>query len=68
MIIGKTGTNQYRGKSIGKLILYDIEEMLYEKGITILRLDCGTKIDGLCKYYEKYGFTPKTRYAYMVKH
>ncbi len=55
-----TTKRTYKGKGIGKLILNDIEKMLYEKGITNLRLDCGTKIDGLCKYYEKYGFEPKS--------
>ena len=55
-----TTKRMYKGKGIGKLILNDIEKMLYEKGVTILRLDCGTKIDGLCKYYEKYGFEPKS--------
>lgn len=48
-----------QGKGIGRLIFNDIEDMLYEKGAAFLRLDCGAKIDGLCKYYEKYGFEPK---------
>ncbi len=54
-----TTKRTYQGKGIGKLILSDIEELLHEKGIPFLRLDCGTKIDGLCKYYEKNGFEPK---------
>lgn len=44
------------GKGIGYLILEKIKERLKTKKIRILRLDCGSDIAGLCKYYEKYGF------------
>lgn len=51
-----TTKRMYNGKGIGKLILNDVELMLKDKGVTLLRLDCGSRIDGLCKYYENYGF------------
>ena len=44
------------GKGIGKEILRMIEQQLKMQDINILRLDCGANINGLCKYYENYGF------------
>lgn len=53
-----TTKRKYKGQGIGERILNDIEEMLHKKGVTFIRLDCGAKLEGLCNYYEEYGFTP----------
>lgn len=51
-----TTKREHSGQGIGKIILKDIEKELYNKGIRYLRLDCGSQVRGLCKYYEDYGF------------
>jgi GNAT superfamily N-acetyltransferase len=51
-----TTIRKYKGQGIGKIILNDIEKMLIDKGINLLRLDCSSNVKGLCNYYEKYGF------------
>lgn len=51
-----TTLRKYKGQKIGTTILNDIEKILFEKGIHFIRLDCSSKIEGLCKYYEKHGF------------
>jgi ribosomal protein S18 acetylase RimI-like enzyme len=51
-----TTKRKYYHQGIGNKILTEIEEILSKKGIQYLRLDCGTEIDKLCRYYEKYGF------------
>jgi GNAT superfamily N-acetyltransferase len=44
------------GKGTGRQILRDIESRLREQGFEYLRLDCGKKTAGLCRYYEENGF------------
>jgi N-acetylglutamate synthase-like GNAT family acetyltransferase len=45
------------GNGIGRRILELIEARCIEKGKKNLRLDCGTSILELCRYYESCGFT-----------
>ncbi|HOV28043.1 MAG TPA: GNAT family N-acetyltransferase [Pseudobacteroides sp.] len=51
-----TTKREYSGKGIGTEILQDIEKELNDNGVVYLRLDCGSKVAGLRKYYEEYGF------------
>jgi ribosomal protein S18 acetylase RimI-like enzyme len=51
-----TTKREHKGKGIGKIIIQEIEKNLREKGVAYLRLDCGTEVINLCKYYEKLGF------------
>jgi GNAT superfamily N-acetyltransferase len=44
------------GRGLGYRLLGLIEDYCRERGKTLLRLDCGTDIPGIRKYYEKYGF------------
>ncbi len=44
------------GTGLGSRILRRIEKDLLDQGITLLRLDCGAEIRGLCAYYEGQGF------------
>jgi GNAT superfamily N-acetyltransferase len=44
------------GQGIGYRLLNLIEAYCWEHGKTLLRLDCGTDVPGLRKYYEKFGF------------
>ena len=43
-------------RGIGFRIMDDVSSMLLDKGVSLLRLDCGTANEGLRRYYEKYGF------------
>ena len=54
-----TTNRELRGQGIGYLILSAIERELSAKGFEYLRLDCSADVEGLCKYYEKFGFMPK---------
>jgi len=54
-----TTNRGYRGKGMGYLILKAVEDELIRNNFDYLRLDCSPDIDGLCKYYENYGFEPK---------
>ncbi|MFW6237972.1 MAG: GNAT family N-acetyltransferase [Halanaerobiales bacterium] len=54
-----TTRRELKGRGIGDKILGRIEEMLKQKSIDKLRLDCGEGIDGLCEYYENRGFKKK---------
>lgn len=54
-----TTKRNLKGKGIGNEILKHIETTLKESGIDYLRLDCSSKINGLCTYYENYGFRGK---------
>ena len=54
-----TTNRDLKGAGIGYLILKTIERKLLENGFDYLRLDCSPRIEGLCKYYENYGFEPK---------
>lgn len=51
-----TVKRSFRGKGIGVKILEYIETEMYKNGIDFIRLDCEMGINGLCKYYEEYGF------------
>lgn len=54
-----TTNRDYAGKGIGNFILQSIEKELAQNGVNYLRLDCSPDVEGLCKYYESYGFKPK---------
>jgi len=54
-----TTNRDFKGQGIGDLILNMIEEELAGQGFEYLRLDCSSDIEGLCAYYENYGFEPK---------
>ena len=54
-----TTNRELRGNGIGYFILNAIEKELSRDGYAFLRLDCSPDIEGLCKYYEGYGFRPK---------
>lgn len=51
-----TTKRELNGNGIGQEILTHIECYLRCKGVDYLRLDCSPTIQGLCKYYENYGF------------
>ncbi len=51
-----TTKRSLKGKGIGKEILIYIETTLKASGMDYLRLDCSSRINGLCAYYESYGF------------
>lgn len=44
------------GQHIGKRALALIEDFCRQQGKTYLRLDCGSNVVNLCRYYEEYGF------------
>ncbi|MBN2395279.1 MAG: GNAT family N-acetyltransferase [Candidatus Atribacteria bacterium] len=46
----------YQGQGIGIKILQMIEDLCRQNNKQYLRLDCGVLIQGLCNYYEKFGF------------
>ena len=46
------------GRGIGQVVFRLIEEHCQNEGKQFLRLDCGTHIDGLRRYYESLGFQP----------
>jgi len=54
-----TTNRELKGKGLGYAILSTIEKELHIKGFDYFRLDCSPDIDGLCKYYEDYGFKPR---------
>lgn len=51
-----TTARTLHGKRIGERTLAHIEEMCREHGKQFLRLDCGSHVAGLRRYYEAYGF------------
>ena len=54
-----TTKREFKGSGIGYLVLKNIEAELLGKGFDYMRLDCSPDTEGLCKYYENYGFKPK---------
>ena len=54
-----TTNRSFRGSQLGCSILRLIEQLLLAKGIYLLRLDCSPDVEGLCKYYEDFGFVPQ---------
>ncbi len=53
-----TINREYYGLGIGTRVLKMVENICIEKNKKYLRLDCGARNNGLCKYYENYGFKP----------
>jgi GNAT superfamily N-acetyltransferase len=51
-----TVKRELAGQGNGYKLLKLIEAYCRDNGKTLLRLDCGTDIPGIRKYYEKYGF------------
>jgi GNAT superfamily N-acetyltransferase len=51
-----TVKRELAGQGTGYRLLDLIEAYCRDNGKTMLRLDCGTDIPGIRKYYEKYGF------------
>jgi GNAT superfamily N-acetyltransferase len=51
-----TISRELAGKGLGYRLLNLIENYCEARGKSLLRLDCGTDVPGLRKYYEKYGF------------
>ena len=51
-----TTARTLHGKRIGERTLAHVEEMCREHGKQFLRLDCGSHVAGLRRYYEAYGF------------
>ena len=51
-----TTVRAYAGMGLGAAVLRGVEDKLRAEGISILRLDCGD-LEGLCRYYERYGFS-----------
>jgi GNAT superfamily N-acetyltransferase len=51
-----TVKRELAGQGNGYCLLRLIESYCLERGKDLLRLDCGTDVPGLRKYYEKYGF------------
>lgn len=51
-----TINRKYKNEGLGYKVLDLIENMLLEKNISVLRLDCASDNLRLCKYYEDYGF------------
>ena len=45
-----------KGNNIGQAILKYIENKAKDEGISYIRLDCSSSVEGLCKYYERMGF------------
>lgn len=54
-----TTNRMFKGQGIGYEILRMIEKTLIERGIYLMRRDCSPDIQGLCNFYEKYGFLPQ---------
>ena len=48
----------FQGQNMGGRILQKIGQMVRQKGILILRLDCAANNSPLCAYYERQGFKP----------
>jgi GNAT superfamily N-acetyltransferase len=51
-----TVSRELAGKGYGYRILKMIEQLCQENGKNLLRLDCGSEIPGIRKYYEGFGF------------
>jgi GNAT superfamily N-acetyltransferase len=51
-----TVKRELAGQGTGYKLLKLIEDYCRDNGKTMLRLDCGTDIAGIRKYYEKFGF------------
>ena len=51
-----TTDRSYYRQGIGKLMLKKIEVLCKTNNKKYLRLDCESRVEKLCKYYEEYGF------------
>ena len=56
------------GQGIGEYVLHLIESFCGKNQKKLLRLDCGTDIEGLRKYYEEYGFKAVDEITYAGEH
>lgn len=46
------------GEGLGRIIIDTVRDDLLSRGVHLLRLDCGARVSGLCRYYEMLGFVP----------
>ncbi len=51
-----TTNRQYAGQHLGTVILEWLYDYCRQSGREFLRLDCGSGVKGLCRYYEDQGF------------